>query len=588
MKLTYIITLLTFSVLITACGGSDSDNEQLTISQPTTEKLYSGSTNPALLTTDNTEKFASLLLGDSFFDETLYNKNTLQSKAILKDQLTVIGDTLAVINSTISPTTQDLQQRVVTESVECKVTGTAQVQSDTISSSEYTNEVTGKIIYTFDNCQQSMGNILNGVLFIIINSSSYPESYTIGYDDFQVTQGTDVFSLNGTVQLFDTTDYGTINTRTRRETINLLSVHDLSGIETLLENYEIETTINRYGATSLREFSTVTGKTYISDQGYITTTTSEDFGFFLSDSQDSSYIPYKGNLYLNGASQSSARVPENDYQLDSEFSYRLDLDQDGDGGYELISIQDRATLEGESFTINEPPIANIRAKRYTEDTSGFPYSTDTYYIFGETVYLYAHAYDNDNDDSTLSYAWTVEESPLGSSAEIITLQDDIREGLFTPDVKGSYKFSLKVSDPLGSRQNSIVFMEIDIPNHAPNTYISISNFRTRERPIALLSLGETLNFDYSVKDIDTPKTENLSDGMVITYEWLQKPAGSQATLQPSDESYEYDDYEKEWEYRVWYSITPDKLGRYTLRITATDLEGASDVSLLELDVVTEY
>lgn len=581
MKFTHTAFLLIVSTLLIACGGSsDNDNEEkLVINSPNPETIYSGSTNPALLTTENAEEFASVLFGSSFSDENFLNKRSQQSSAKLRNKLSVIDDTISLVTPITNQITPNLQQKIITESINCNFSGTAQQQSDT-----------GKLIYTFDNCQQSAGTILNGIISQDIQSTSSPESYTIGYDDFSVTQDTETFRLIGTVKLFDTTGYGTTNTRTRTTRINVLSLHEPSGSETFLEDYVIETTINRYRLDVIKEFSSINGKTYIGSQGYITTSTSDDFQFYLSNTEDTNYIPDSGTLYMTGASQSKARIPEPSWLLDSNFRYRLDLDENGDDGYEFISIQDTTTLESESFTLNEPPTVEIRSKLYTSVTSGYPLVTETRYIFGETLYLYAAASDNDN--STFNYTWSVEEQPESSLATINILQDDVREATFKPDVKGSYKLSVKVSDPLGSRENIVTFMELEIPNYTPSSNISVGNGYPRGSDrIYQVSFGEELLFDYSARDIDTPETENLADGVEITYQWIQRPVDSEANLTVGHEIYKHEDYEHSstdgWSYLAWHSFIPDKLGKYTLSITATDLEGASDTSTVDFKVVTE-
>jgi hypothetical protein len=367
------------------------------------------------------------------------------------------------------------------------------------------------------------------------------------------------------------------NTRTRNELVNILSVNSPSGIQTYLEDYNIDTTLNRYPSGATKEYSSISGRAYISDEGYVTISTSDDFAFFKNNTQDVYYVPYQGALYFTGASKSQARIPEHGtFSTNSMDKYRLDLDKDGDGGYELISSQDPTTLEGEPFTANEPPYLYLRSGIYSEDAYFLPATTKTLFRKDQTVHLYAEAYDNDNDRTTLSYQWNVEDSPTGSTAEVNTLEVSDSQSIFKPDAFGNYKISVKVSDLLGGQQSTVEFIDIKILNYPPeSTYIYYDEFPD---PV----LGERFEFTFWVKDIDHPIENNILDVMMVTHEWIEKPIGSSITLEtvinPTREEW-WSTWD--WEHYIGYAFMPDKTGKYSLKLIVTDPEGESDTQTID-------
>lgn len=129
---------------------------------------------------------------------------------------------------------------------------------------------------------------------------------------------------------------------------------------------------------------------------------------------------------------------------------------------------------------------------------------------GETITLDVSASDPDLD--TLTYSWSIDSAPSGSSAVI---DDSVS---FIPDVKGDYTITLTVSDGVNTASDSIV---ITCNNTAP-----VSNAGVDQTA----SVGDTITLDAT--------GSSDSDGDTLTYSWTIKyqPDDSAATLANSNTS----------------------------------------------------
>lgn len=538
------------SLVLASCGGGGSDSGKSdSVSQldPKANQSYTGSRDPALLNESNTLLFASLIMGDSVDIETLYRAEDT-SASILTNQSKLIDDLLQLTQT--ASTHSGLHARTVSESESCEYGGTVSANGDVDPET-----FVGYVVYTFTNCKVDSDSTFNGKASETAHSDN---SITLAYDALTVSQGSESYSVTGTV------------TNDGEETVsNLTSVHTPTGLSTYLQDYT--TSYNDYFSGTPKAIS---GKAFISNEGYITVSTSQNYSSYSSN--DGIYIPLDGEIRITGAAQSKARVVGAGGNGDSK--YTVGLDANGDGVYELTSIQDQASSETVALEENTAPTSVITASHYNFIDGNTDHNDNTDYVIGTSLQLYSDD-SYDNDDSELLTVWTIEERPDSSNAEII-IQDSTdliydhidSDASFTPDVQGSYKISLKVTDHLGSGQSSISFITINIANSIP-TISELDDYFYDDKAV-----GSIHSVGVVVSDRDT-FTEN--PGVAISYEWLERPTGSIAELL-IEEEYLFAAEDFGFDSNTWYSFVPDKVGTYKLRFKATDADGAFSEEIIEI------
>ncbi len=549
------------SLLLVSCGGgggSDSgDSNTASQLDPKANQAYTGSRDPALLNESNALLFASLIIGNSAIGETL-SRPQGTSTSILANQPQLIDGLLKVTKNSNAYT--DLQSRTVSESEACEYGGRVSASGDIDPETEY-----GFLVLTFEDCKLDSDSTLNGQAS---ETNHTDNSVTLAYEDLTVSQNGESYSLTGVV-----TNDGEVIVS------NLTSIHIPTGLSTYLQNYTTE--YNDYFSGSPKA---INGKAYIGNEGYVTISTSEGYSSFPSNS--GIYIPQDGQILMTGAAQSKARIVgtginSNDTTYTPDSKYTVGLDIDGDGTYELAAIQDQDSSETVAFEENTAPTSVITAIHESLTNPGTEHDSNAEYSIGTTVRLYS---DNsyDNDDSELQMVWTLEEQPAGSSATIYDHEGsyDLIQGYidyqasFTPDVQGTYKISLKVTDYLGSGQSSISFININIANATPSISQLDDDYYDDK------AAGSTFSVGIASSDRDT-FTED--PGVVISYEWIEKPSGSTAELLVEQE-YVFAEVDFGFDLNVWYSFIGDEVGTYKLRFRATDAEGAFSEEVVEVNV----
>ena len=108
---------------------------------------------------------------------------------------------------------------------------------------------------------------------------------------------------------------------------------------------------------------------------------------------------------------------------------------------------------------------------------------------------------SDPDSDVLAYAWQIIQSPPGSNATLLSF-DSINTG-FTPDVVGTYRVELTVSDPSNLTHNDM--LDIDVAaNQVPTANAGADRTVNRAEDVILEGSGS----------IDP-------DGHSLTYTWTQ-------------------------------------------------------------------
>jgi len=204
-----------------------------------------------------------------------------------------------------------------------------------------------------------------------------------------------------------------------------------------------------------------------------------------------------------------------------------------------------------SCAVNTPPVADA-------GTSATAYVTLPVTLVGNGT---------DAENQPLTYAWTLEEWPAGSSATVDAPTSATTS--FTPDVEGLYRLSLVVFDGYDvSAPSFVTYLALGggLPDGSPCTAdsdcvsgfcpVSTSTCTTNQPPVAVtvtpvnVTVGATATLDGSGSS-DT-------DGTITAYAWTltSAPAGSAAAIVNADQAVA--------------SITPDVNGDYVARLIVDD------------------
>lgn len=183
---------------------------------------------------------------------------------------------------------------------------------------------------------------------------------------------------------------------------------------------------------------------------------------------------------------------------------------------------------------NRRPVANIATNATPNSLPSVP---NFVVPLGTQVTLRGDA-STDADGDPLTWLWTVEGRPSGSTAALSS--GSAPSPTFTADKEGSYLFRLRVTDTKGAFSERTVGM--DVGTHAPVAVVD------RSAMTVLVGTGASLSAALSFDD----------DGDALTYLWSldAKPAGSSAAIaSPSSAS---------------VAFTPDAAGTYVAAVRVSD------------------
>lgn len=571
--------ILLFSVSLAACGsggGETTNGPETPITPvtgvtenntanptPTISSVYTGTKDPALLDQTNTVEFAQLVFGNSLESTPL----TKSRSAINEEQKVLINKSLFVssINEAIKrhASAISLTQRQISSTENCSLGGTLNKEGEI---EDVTNVGTLTLIY--NDCEEEQGVVLNGNATITTISSTFPKSSISRFNDLKITQSLGNFSITGNIESYTELDENQDKYK-RLETRNIVAVHSQTNFSSFFENVVLEVIGSNVADTATGKLS---GKIYLQDEGYVQLSSSDDFlPYFLRSSGE--VIPQFGSAYLTGASSSKARLfhqvrfdaPE---ALDSE-RYRLDLDKDGDGLYELTSIQNYDASSVFELGLNQNPEALIFSDNRNNNVNncGNMFSHNRFLV-RDTIYLIGEC-SNDPENDSLNYQWTLESRPTGSNARLNNDIDSVSNSVST-DLKGDYTVSLKVTDLAGN--TNLAIADFNIPNLQPAINILPDTYEN-------VLFGQSYHFEVHIGD-DSRFASTSLEQVSISHQWITKPAGSSAELTLSSSEITI----KEQNYGIGtdrkYSIIPDVIGTYTLKFTVTDVEGLSSSETL--------
>lgn len=539
--------------LLAGCNGGASDGEPVVITDPTdtddgteASKLYQGKTDPTLLNKGNTLQFIDRLKKSYFFiPEELYDYtyciHSSDSDPELPHPL---------------PMTED-----------CFYGGTINADG---SGDE--NDDLAVVQYQLSDCKPTPSVIINGVIsqetftYRICSSPTSHIERTYEFKNLSVTINDETFIETGTIEYLM---HSGANGGYRQEKVmNKFSYSPTTLKQYLVEDFESYT---KNGSMS------ISGKVYIDSEGYVTASYNgvnklyQNLPVYTAESS-----------FITGASNSQARVSPKgsidviyDYPKPISYiieSYLIELDREGDGSFEIYSIQDDIGTPP-LFVENNAPTAIIDVN----NENIFSPNTEPTFTHHDTVYLFANR-SNDPEGDDISFKWTVEERPVGSVVEFGE-PVDTEENWFKPDLAGVYKFSLKTTDKTGSGESAIAFKTIDVTNSIPVVELltfAQPNYATTTQTYA--EVGHPMSIDIAVSDEDDSYSQDQASSNTWGLKLKNKPEGSSATFTTTDTAYSQNIY------YIRNKFTPDIPGFYTFSFWTADTVGAIDTKTLTFNV----
>jgi len=177
---------------------------------------------------------------------------------------------------------------------------------------------------------------------------------------------------------------------------------------------------------------------------------------------------------------------------------------------------------------------------------------------GSDVYLDGSASFDDNTASgNLLYAWTMDERPYGSNADLTLANGDSAFAEFFADLPGTYVLSLVVTDEEGLTS-------------APSA-VTISSNNVRPTAIAGENVSAIVG---STVVVSGANSFDADPGDLLSFSWsiASAPAGSTAILADAD--------------TILPSFVPDLAGNYTLELVVSDGFENSDPDSLVVAAIT--
>lgn len=208
---------------------------------------------------------------------------------------------------------------------------------------------------------------------------------------------------------------------------------------------------------------------------------------------------------------------------------------------------------------NAAPVANIVVTAsYTGVSSTKPVQVLN---IGSAVVLDASA-STDPDGDVVTTTWAMTEKPAASVAALTVAGQASR---FVIDVAGQYKVTARGTDPHGAYRETIYVFQAS--NSAPQTVVLASvtdEPGTSGASTIAAATGYVVSLDGS--------TSADPDGSKLAYAWTMssKPAGSVAAVSNT--------------LGAISQVTPDLLGDYVVKLTATDVAGAASTYITTISV----
>ncbi len=296
--------IICFGLLaLSGCGGGGGGDSSIS---------YTGSKNPAVITTSNAKLLAEGAI-DGSESGVILGRNSenqdLQSSPQILNLSILLSDSVNQISSNSPLST--LAAKTVNSS------GSTDCYSYNLDVDTVTGAFSGT--FTYSRCTEG-GTSISGVMTVsgTINTSN-PDirQITFSTNSLTVSSNSESFTMAGTINMSE-------NGSSFSMTMDVLLQNNSSNSVVWLENISITATDN----TSYVEFS-ISGRFYHPDHGYVEVVTTQPIRINSSDLN-----PYYGLITVNGAGGSSSRLT-----VISNTQYTLDIDEDGDSIYETTTTE---------------------------------------------------------------------------------------------------------------------------------------------------------------------------------------------------------------------------------------------------------
>ncbi|MEY2843383.1 MAG: hypothetical protein RI920_1420, partial [Pseudomonadota bacterium] len=269
-------------------------------------------------------------------------------------------------------------------------------------------------------------------------------------------------------------------------------------------------------------------------------------GDALSTSWQVMEVPQGSTIAQTQGSGSSFRLT-----MDKLGTFRVrSLTADAKGGVATtevnITVNNRAP-QG-VLAIYAPPTANQSTSDFTTP-------------LGYQVFLNGGG-SKDADGDPLTYAWTLVSQPQGSKLGLTS--NNAAALAITPDMLGTYKLKLTVTDSKGAQGENLLTLVVDNTRPVANIDSNATPLAVANAPSARLLAG--------VQVLLRGSNSHDDDGDTLKFAWdiVSRPAGSVVGLSAYD--------------KADVTVTPDRDGAYVFKLKVTDLKGAYSESQVELVV----
>jgi hypothetical protein len=312
---TWVVSVLAIMVLLSSCGGGGSS-----ASSP-----YTGLTTAAVITDNNADEIAlAAFQGGDFGASTAALAPSRSGDAGASAEKPMALTFVRLLSGAANAAFSD---RIALRG---PVSRTMVTVDNTLSdgqggSAHYTlsvNDQTGVFTgtFTFTNFHGDGGGIIDGTVAVTGVITEFSIQILFNFQSVQVVDGASDVTANGTVNLTAGSDQA-FDTGTA--TLNLFFTDNITGKTVWLSNVVAATAVGT-GYSDV----TLSGRIYLHDYGYVDIATPMPFHYL-----DGTTFPSGGQMTVTGNENKGVRLT-----VDSQTQYTLDVDSDGDGLYDDLTV----------------------------------------------------------------------------------------------------------------------------------------------------------------------------------------------------------------------------------------------------------
>jgi len=559
-----LFPLLTLSLIVlTGCSSGGAGNSTNTpdssgFTLDGEALVYSGNEQAAILTTDNISNITDNIFRGAGLTEYVPEGTVgsleslspfLQLKAVIKSLSWIEEDTTS--NSTIYSASDSLSYVTQVKGEDtrtCAVSG----QVDTAYLLNLTGyylyqEYGGQIKVTYTSCDNGTGSVIDGSFRIDVYTANVND-YGIRLRNVKFTFNSVTIDVGGTKITCSGTDQVVFvhspENGTGLAIYNTVMLDQVSGKMFKTVDLKEQYTLNDIYLTSSNGKLSYSGRVYDSEYGYIDISTPQAI-----ESNESGVPKGAGDMVFQGGNQPV------DIRFVIAGAAVIVLENEQGVAYttKTVTWGDFGTLDS-----GQPPVAV--PVQNPNHISPPPESLD---IYKKVPQLLNGDLSSDPDQRYITYHWEVISAPAGANV-VITEPNGVMTD-FTADLGGSYVLRLTVSN--GTQEASTDF-NVYVRNQSPVASFDVaSGYDQFTYKLETIILGE-------MAPLDGSSSYDANDD-AITYAWsVESPAGSIAAFSDST--------------AATTGFVPDIPGRYTIKLTVTDVEGASATFTAGLDVVPVF